>query len=276
MKPTLDLKRAVYAWLIPVRYPSDRLGEGLSWLDADAQDQASDIYCDDNRELLLESHLWLRRLLSAATGVAPPALRFDRGGSGKPVLVRSSAKAPEIFFDVSYTYSCIAIALSRHGEIGVDVERVWEPSRLSDAAAFGLNWNENKYLRTVPADERARSTSRMRAAKGAYARVRGPGSAASEHLQVSLIQGQYCAIEDVGSTAVDSSPSFFSMATKPDADGKEYAVAVAGSMKSLPLVLHRVPEQMQLVDSLEMLPAQQVAPYFPPEDVQAVRYRKSA
>lgn len=276
MKPTLDLKRAVYAWLIPVRYPSNRLGESLSWLDRDMRDQANDIYCDDNRELLMESHLWLRRLLSAATGVAPPALRFDRGESGRPTMVRSSTKVPEIFFDVSYTYSCIAVALSRHGEIGVDVQRVWEFSSLSDAAASALNWNENKHLRTLPTDERARSASRMRAAKEAYARLRGFGSAASEHLHVSLIQGQHCAIEDADSKGAGSSPAFFSMATKPDADGKEYAVALASSIKDLPLVLYRVPEQMQLADPLETLPAQQVAPYFSPEDVQNLRYRKSA
>jgi 4'-phosphopantetheinyl transferase len=66
------------------------------------------------------AHTALRHILSRYTGIRPGELRFTEGSQGKPCLAASTP----IRFSVSYAGEIAVIAVSSHGEIGVDVERV--------------------------------------------------------------------------------------------------------------------------------------------------------
>jgi phosphopantetheinyl transferase len=85
----------------------------------------------------------LREVLGALQSMEPSAVRLAEGEFGKPELAKSSAKAP-LWFSVAHCDDLLLIALSREGEVGVDVERTrpidcWE--RVAD--------------RTLSPDERA-------------------------------------------------------------------------------------------------------------------------
>jgi 4'-phosphopantetheinyl transferase len=64
----------------------------------------------------------LREILGALQAVAPSSVRLVDGEFGKPALARGSARKP-LWFSVAHCDDLLLIALSRVGEVGVDVER---------------------------------------------------------------------------------------------------------------------------------------------------------
>jgi 4'-phosphopantetheinyl transferase len=64
----------------------------------------------------------LREVLGAVQSMDPAAVRLAEGEFGKPELAPDSAKA-RLWFSVAHCDDLLLVALSREGEIGVDVER---------------------------------------------------------------------------------------------------------------------------------------------------------
>ena len=64
----------------------------------------------------------LREMLGALQAVLPSSVRLVEGEFGKPALARGSARKP-LWFSVAHCDDLLLVALSRDGEIGVDVER---------------------------------------------------------------------------------------------------------------------------------------------------------
>jgi phosphopantetheinyl transferase len=64
----------------------------------------------------------LREMLGALQSRLPSAVRLVEGQFGKPALARDAASAP-LWFSVAHCDDLLLVALSRTGEVGVDVER---------------------------------------------------------------------------------------------------------------------------------------------------------
>lgn len=64
----------------------------------------------------------LREVLGALQSISPAEVRIVEGEYGKPALARGVAKAP-LWFSVAHCDELLLVALSREGEVGVDVER---------------------------------------------------------------------------------------------------------------------------------------------------------
>jgi phosphopantetheinyl transferase len=64
----------------------------------------------------------LREILGALQGVLPSSVRMVEGEFGKPALARGSGRKP-LWFSVAHCDDLLLVALSRDGEVGVDVER---------------------------------------------------------------------------------------------------------------------------------------------------------
>lgn len=73
--------------------------------------------CDRNE--YLGTRLTLRRLLAAYLKCGPEQVSFQLGEFGKPFLLEGS----RLFFNVSHSGGCAALAFSRCGEVGVDLEK---------------------------------------------------------------------------------------------------------------------------------------------------------
>lgn len=117
--PRLD--ESVQVFLIPLSPTQDLRQLPLYWLDAQETQTAQGFVNERDCRLYTLAHLWLRYLLGQACGEMPQALRIVRAEHGKPRL--ADAGKP-VFFSLSHTHSCIAIALSAGGELGVDIERL--------------------------------------------------------------------------------------------------------------------------------------------------------
>lgn len=85
----------------------------------------------------------LREVVAALEAIAPAAVSLVEGEFGKPELAKRPGKAP-LWFSVAHCDDLLLVALSREGEVGVDVER----SRPIDC------W-ERVADRTLAPDERA-------------------------------------------------------------------------------------------------------------------------
>ncbi len=67
-------------------------------------------------------HSQLCVLLARYLGVTPRRIRLGRESNGKPILI-SPAREPPLCFSVSHSKDRVLYALTRGGEVGVDVER---------------------------------------------------------------------------------------------------------------------------------------------------------
>lgn len=74
------------------------------------------------REEFLISHLLLRQTLSGHLGSAAAALRYRYGEHGKPSLDHEDLRGCR--FNLSHSGDRCLVAISTHGETGVDIERV--------------------------------------------------------------------------------------------------------------------------------------------------------
>ncbi len=64
----------------------------------------------------------LREMLAALQSLLPSAIRLVEGEFGKPALAPGGAQPP-LWFSVAHCDDLLLVALSRAGEVGVDVER---------------------------------------------------------------------------------------------------------------------------------------------------------
>ncbi|MEO6527831.1 MAG: 4'-phosphopantetheinyl transferase superfamily protein [Gemmatimonadaceae bacterium] len=67
--------------------------------------------------------LRLREILGAALGVAPAEVPIRIGVHGKPALARA-AQSAGVRFSVAHSDDLLVVALSRAGDVGIDVERI--------------------------------------------------------------------------------------------------------------------------------------------------------
>jgi len=114
--------------------------EALAVLDEAERERAARFVHAADRAAFATAHAALRCLLGAAIDARPGDIELSVNSSGKPELSPKHARS-RIEFSISHTAGFAAIALSRGGAIGIDIERrrrvdehVRIASRLFDAA----------------------------------------------------------------------------------------------------------------------------------------------
>lgn len=139
---------------------------------------AASFVFDRDRHAYLAAHLELRRLLAERTGIAPEALRFIRVPGHKPVL-HGDDNPTGVHFSISHTRGFVAIALSEHGPVGVDVEAVRPVEDLTALCEMVFHPREHEAMRVLGDDAAAQLGYffRVWTAKEAYCKAIGLGLA---------------------------------------------------------------------------------------------------
>jgi 4'-phosphopantetheinyl transferase len=96
--------------------------ETLAVLDEDERGRSMRLIRASDCAIFVKTHAVLRILLSTILECPPNEIRFSKTGSGKPMLSPHHAHE-DIEFSISHTAGFGAIALSRRGPIGLDIER---------------------------------------------------------------------------------------------------------------------------------------------------------
>lgn len=131
-----------------------------------------------------------RLVLAAHLGRAPAGLRMDRtcaacgAAHGKPRLV----DADGLHFSVSHSADLVAVAVSRAGPVGVDIEQVapWDDADLEEVAELTLAPVERAVLARQPTADRALAFTTYWTRKEASVKAVGSGlTAPLEEIVVS-------------------------------------------------------------------------------------------
>jgi 4'-phosphopantetheinyl transferase len=128
----------------------------------------------DRRRFILGRGL-LRRLLGWYIDLDPRHLKFCYGVHGKPRLA-APAGSSEIFFNASHSGALALFAVTRVGEVGIDVERVREISEWEQIAATCFAPFESRRLRfLLPPGGRQREFFRIWTRHEAKLKAAGSG-----------------------------------------------------------------------------------------------------
>jgi 4'-phosphopantetheinyl transferase len=104
-------------------------------------------------------------------GVAPSAWTFERDGNGKPCV---SKALPQINFSVAHVDELSVVAVSKHLEVGVDVESVDQDLGAGVIEGF-THPDEHNAVRDLMPRQRVREFLRFWTLKEAYTKMAGVG-----------------------------------------------------------------------------------------------------
>lgn len=120
----LDLpENAVHLWSVNLEWASNSLQDFGKNLTADEQARAACIRSPMDRKYFIAGRGVLRDILSRYICQAPIDIDLSYGLYRKPRL-RPSSRTSQIFFNVSHSESLGLIAVTRGGEVGIDLERI--------------------------------------------------------------------------------------------------------------------------------------------------------
>ncbi|MEE2659636.1 MAG: 4'-phosphopantetheinyl transferase superfamily protein [Candidatus Latescibacterota bacterium] len=116
----------------------------------------------------------LRRLLSLYVHEVPTEICFDYGPHGKPAL---KVPDPKVGFNLTHSGPLSLLAIQRHPDIGVDVERTSRCVDYSRVARRFFAVDEFDYLHSLPEEQRHQAFFECWTRKEAYLKARGQGVA---------------------------------------------------------------------------------------------------
>lgn len=162
---------AVDVWRARLDEPQ---AETVRWLESllapDERDRMQRFYFARDRRRYVVGRGTLRVILGRYVGRAPEELRFAYGSNGKPRLEGS-----EVYFNVAHSEGLALFAVTRAGEVGVDVERIRELPECEEVARSAFSPRELAKLQACPSSRRQAEFFRAWARQEAVLKALGLG-----------------------------------------------------------------------------------------------------
>jgi 4'-phosphopantetheinyl transferase len=141
----------VELWLLDLdRSPPGAIG-GEASLSAHEQERAGRFVFDADRRRYELAHRWMRRILAERQHTSPHALNLGYSAQGKPYLLGLD---PADRFNLSHSEHLALLGISRHAELGVDIEWRRSMDDLASLAANSLGQQSLYQWHQLPATER--------------------------------------------------------------------------------------------------------------------------
>lgn len=160
----------VHAWLVSLRQSGSQIKRLECHLSDDEHARARRFVRRTDQVRFVATRSALRCILARRLCEFPAHIKFRYGTHGKPTLanVRSG-----LHFNVSYSGDWAIIALSRDGQLGVDLEKIESDSATLELADLVFSERERGALEAVPLSEFAAAFYKGWCSKEAY--VKGVG-----------------------------------------------------------------------------------------------------
>jgi 4'-phosphopantetheinyl transferase len=142
---------------------------------ADEAERACRFYFERDRRRFIVGRGFLRMILARYTGQAPRELVFDYGDHGKPRLAPTPGAGPVPFFNVAHSEGLAVYAITRGGEVGVDIERVRDLPEWEQIVGSYFAPAEQARVYAAPAHERTEEFFRAWARQEALLKASGVG-----------------------------------------------------------------------------------------------------
>jgi 4'-phosphopantetheinyl transferase len=110
----------VDVWTVPLDGSTAAVAALSRMLSGRETERAGRCRFEADRRRFVVAHGALRRILAGYLDVPPEELRLERGRHGKPRL----ADGADLRFNLSHCDELALVAVSRHAEVGVDVDRL--------------------------------------------------------------------------------------------------------------------------------------------------------
>jgi 4'-phosphopantetheinyl transferase len=164
----------VHVWYLALDLPTQDVTALAGLLAADEAKRASRYRFPQDRARFIVSRGWLRLILGSYLAAAPDALRFEYNEYGKPRLGGSDG----LSFNVSRSANLACVAVTRMGELGVDIERirldipVEECERIAERSFHPKEW---RALQSLPRERLRAAFYASWARTEAYGKACGTG-----------------------------------------------------------------------------------------------------
>lgn len=216
----------VHVWRASLDLPASRVQELAQALSADERTRASRFRFERDRRRFIASHGILRAILGRYLDVEPARLQFCHGPYGKPALAETP-NGSTLCFNMSHSHEFALYAITRNGEVGVDLENIRPVPDAEQIARRFFSGRENAAFQAVPTDLKHKVFFTCWVRKEAYVKARGDGlSLPLDQFDVSLTPGEPARLLD---TRFDSQEaSRWSLYDVTPGPGYVAAVAVQG------------------------------------------------
>jgi 4'-phosphopantetheinyl transferase len=172
----------VHVWSWSLERPAEEIARLRELLADDERERAGRYLHRPAREQFIAARAGLRLLLGRYLALDPACITFTHGRTGKPALAGGG-----LYFNVSHTQGLALIAVTRRGEVGVDVERLRAmPTHLDMAGRF-FSPGEAAALRRLPPGATEAAFYHVWTRKEAFLKATGLGLAHGlERFEVSV------------------------------------------------------------------------------------------
>ena len=178
----------VHVWRTALDVSDEDLARVAAVLSADERARADRFRVAPARRQFVAARAALRGVLATYLGCAPADVAFRLGPQGKPAL---TVPGTALHFNLSHSHGVALVAVTRRGEVGVDVEQV---RPLTDADALAERYfapAEVATLRALPEGERMEGFFNAWTRKEAFLKATGKGiSYGVERVEVTLRPGE--------------------------------------------------------------------------------------
>jgi 4'-phosphopantetheinyl transferase len=164
----------IHVWLTSLEDADISLESCAACLSLAERERAARFKFERDRKRYLIAHGALRSILAIYLDIDAAAVDFDSGPAGKPKLAQNWAGSG-IEFNLSHSGEVALIAVTRGGEIGVDVERVREDFAFQPIAQRFFTANEVAALRDLPVALQREAFYKCWTSKEALLKARGTG-----------------------------------------------------------------------------------------------------
>jgi 4'-phosphopantetheinyl transferase len=132
-------------------------------------------YFPDDQRRYLVTRAMVRTVLSKYLDVAPTDWRFATNSYGRPEIANLTRAECGLCFNISHTRGLIALAVTKHRELGVDVENVRTREVSIEIADRFFARAEVAELATIPAERQQDRFFEYWTFKESYIKARGMG-----------------------------------------------------------------------------------------------------
>ncbi len=181
-------------WRASLEIDSRQLPALQAHLSAPDQERAALFHFERDRRRYVTAHAALRGILGRYLDCPPREISFQINPYGKPAL----GQAAGLHFNLAHSHEIALVAVTRLGEIGVDLEHVRPLDDLEALAYRTFSAAEYHRLQTLTGAMRQRAFFDCWARKESYIKALGEGlSHALQDFSVSLLPGEPARLLDV-------------------------------------------------------------------------------
>jgi 4'-phosphopantetheinyl transferase len=184
------LGNEIHIWTARLDREAQVLHDLEAALSPDERARAERFHFARDRQRFVAARGLLRSLLGKYLCQAPAGLEFSYEPYGKPSLSGANA-ASGLSFNLAHSAELAVYAISRHRNLGVDVERIKPESAGEDIARRFFSAREVNDLQTLPPESRIQAFFNCWTRKEAYLKATGMGlQTPLDSFSVTLLPGE--------------------------------------------------------------------------------------